>query len=77
MRIAWLAIATAVLAGCATGHDEPYAYQPQPPAAARCGPAGCGPAVNRQQYYDERTGRYFYFDPRTGRYYWENGAPRS
>jgi YmgG-like glycine-zipper protein len=37
---------------------------------------GCGAGGNRQQYYDERAGRYYYYDQRTGRYYWENGAPR-
>src|ERR1043165_867125 len=68
MRMVWLAVAAVSLSGCASAYDDPYAYQPQPRAAMRCGPAGCGPAVNRQQYYDERTGRYFYFDARTGRY---------
>jgi hypothetical protein len=36
---------------------------------------GC-PPINRKQYYDDRTARYYYFDPGTGRYYWENGDPR-
>lgn len=32
--------------------------------------------VNRRQYYDQRTGRYYFYDPATGRYYYENGEPR-
>jgi hypothetical protein len=31
--------------------------------------------VNRRQYYDQRTGRYYFYDPGTNRYYYENGAP--
>jgi hypothetical protein len=36
---------------------------------------GC-PPLNRKQYYDDHTARYYYFDPATGRYYWESGEPR-
>ncbi len=38
---------------------------------------GCGAAnVNRRQYYDQRTGRYYFYDPASGRYFWENGEPK-
>jgi len=33
------------------------------------------PPVNRQQYYDQRSGRYYFYDPATNRYFYENGAP--
>jgi hypothetical protein len=30
---------------------------------------------NRQQSYDDRTGRYYFRDPQSGRYFYENGEP--
>lgn len=34
------------------------------------------PGVNKRQYLDQKTGRYYYFDPVRGRYFWEDGRPR-
>ena len=31
------------------------------------------PTVNKRQYYDQSTGRYYYYDPATRREYYENG----
>jgi uncharacterized protein YcfJ len=33
------------------------------------------PTVNKRQYYDQRSGRYYFTDPATGRLYYENGQP--
>ena len=87
MRLRHLALialvgATTVLAGCQTIHkfrDDPIPTKPVPPRVtldcSKPGTVGC-PPVNRRQYYDDKTARYYYFDPSTGRYYWENGDPR-
>jgi hypothetical protein len=83
MRLALIALtgAVALLAGCnsiRTFREDsvaPKAVRPQ--AAKDCSKGGVGcPPVNRKQYYDDHTARYYYFDPATGRYYWENGEPR-
>jgi hypothetical protein len=76
-----LIIATTMMAGC--GAVRAFREDsPTPPKAAISGRdcikgdlTGC-PPVNRKQYYDQRTTRYYYFDPGTGRYYWQNGEPR-
>ena len=82
MRLALIALtgAVALLAGCnsirAFREDTP-APKAAPTAAKDCSKGGVGcPPVNRKQYYDDHTARYYYFDPATGRYYWENGEPR-
>jgi len=31
------------------------------------------PTINRRQYYDQSTGRYYYYDPATRQEYFENG----
>jgi YMGG-like Gly-zipper len=31
--------------------------------------------VNRRQYFDQRSGRYYFYDSQTNRYYYENGQP--
>jgi len=31
--------------------------------------------VNRRQYYDQRSGRYYFYDPQSRRYYYESGQP--
>jgi uncharacterized protein YceK len=83
MRPALIVIAgvATLLAGCGavrTFRED----SPTPPKARAAGKdcikgdlTGC-PPVNRKQYYDDRTARYYYFDPATGRYYWQNGDPR-
>ena len=30
-------------------------------------------AINKRQYFDQRTGRYYYYDPETRQEYYENG----
>lgn len=42
------------------------------PLAGRPAPSG----LNRRQYLDQKSGRYYYFDPVKGAYFWENGQPR-
>lgn len=32
--------------------------------------------INRRQYFDQKTGRYYYFDSARGGYFWEDGRPR-
>jgi hypothetical protein len=77
-----------VLAGCVTlleGCKTIAAFRDDPIPKARpafngpkdCSKGGVGcPPVNRKQYYDDHTARYYYFDQSTGRYFWENGDPR-
>ena len=31
--------------------------------------------VNRRQYFDQRSGRYYFYDNSTNRYYYEDGSP--
>ena len=83
MRLALLALtgAVALLAGCKTVtafREDSQAPKGVPAAVAKdCSKGGVGcPPVDRRQYYDDKTARYYYFDPSTGRYYWENGDPR-
>jgi hypothetical protein len=83
MRLSLIALGGAVVmvGGCNAIHtfrEDAIASKAPPSAAVKdCGKgaAGC-PPVNRKQYYDDHTARYYYFDPSTGRYYWENGEPR-
>ena len=35
----------------------------------------CGAVDDREQYYDQNTGRYYFRDPQSGRYFYENGEP--
>ncbi len=83
MRLALIALVgtTTLLAGCKTIHnfrDDPIPTNKAPIAAVKdCSKGGVGcPPLDRRQYYDDKTARYYYFDPSTGRYYWENGEPR-
>lgn len=82
MRPVAIALATAaVLGGCQAIHrfrDDPIQTNTVQPKAVRdCSKGGLDcPPLNRRQYYDDKTARYYYFDPATGRYYWENGDPR-
>jgi hypothetical protein len=84
MRTALIALtgAVALLAGCSAirsfREDSPTPKGATPTAVKDCVKGdltGC-PPVNRKQYYDDKTARYYYFDPATGRYYWQDGAPR-
>jgi hypothetical protein len=82
MRLAAIALAAAALvSGCNTVHrfrDDPIQSNKAPVKAVRdCSQGGVDcPPLNRRQYYDDKSARYYYFDPATGRYYWENGDPR-
>ncbi|MEJ0024078.1 MAG: hypothetical protein WDN76_12105 [Alphaproteobacteria bacterium] len=31
--------------------------------------------VNRRQYFDQRSGRYYFYDAQSNRYFYENGQP--
>jgi hypothetical protein len=83
MRLALITLtgATLLLVGCGAIHtfrDDAAASKGVPaPVAKDCSKGGVTcPPLNRRQYYDDRTARYYYFDQATGRYYWENGEPR-
>ncbi|MGE0830935.1 MAG: YMGG-like glycine zipper-containing protein [Hyphomonadaceae bacterium] len=43
--------------------------------AATAPRASNGAPVDRRQYYDQRSGRYYWYDPQSNRYYYENGSP--
>jgi hypothetical protein len=83
MRLILIVVACAapLLTGCnaiRTFREDAPASKGTPAAARDCikgDLTGC-PPVNRRQYYDDRSARYYYFDPATGRYYWESGDPR-
>lgn len=83
MRLTPILIAGAALALAGCGAVRAFREDsPTPPKPAVVGRdcikgdlTGC-PPINRKQYYDDRTTRYYYFDPATGRYYWQNGDPR-
>ena len=32
--------------------------------------------INKRQYFDQQTGRYYYYDPITKQEYYENGEPK-
>jgi hypothetical protein len=36
---------------------------------------GVASDVNRRQYFDQRSGRYYFYDAQSRRYYYENGQP--
>jgi hypothetical protein len=36
---------------------------------------GVASDINRRQYYDQRSGRYYFYDPQSRRYYYESGQP--
>jgi hypothetical protein len=83
MRLALIALTgvIALMAGCTSirsfREDSVAPKGVVAPAAKDCSKGGVGcPPVNRKQYYDDRSARYYYFDPASGRYYWENGEPR-
>jgi hypothetical protein len=63
-----------LLSACASLPPPP----PPPPGETMAAPPGRAnrPSVNKRQYLDEKTGRYYYFDPARGAYFWEDGRPR-
>jgi len=75
LRILAALLITAGLTACASVPPPP---PPPPGETMRSAPRPAArPGVNRRQYFDEKTGRYYYFDPGRGAYFWEDGRPRS
>lgn len=60
------------LSACAT-----LAPPPPPPAGERMARPDGRSAVNKRQYLDQRSGRYYYFDPVRKAYFWEDGRPKT
>lgn len=67
------------LSACATLPPPP----PPPPGETMARPATASRAgaesrtrVDKRQYLDERTGRYYYFDRNRQAYFWEDGSPK-
>jgi hypothetical protein len=70
---ATLAMALFGLAACASVPPPP----PPPPGETMARPGGAPrTSVNKRQYLDERTGRYYYFDRTRQAYFWEDGSPK-
>lgn len=56
--------------GCGAQKRDPYQIRDYP----RDGGVQSQPApINKRQYFDQRTGRYYYYDPATRQEYYENG----
>lgn len=53
------------------GH-YPYNYSQRQNAPSQSAPAQTAP-INKRQYFDRNTGRYYYYDPVTRKEYYENG----
>jgi hypothetical protein len=58
---------TGALIGGAIGAGIGAATTPRDPAYSS--------DVNRRQYFDQRSGRYYFYDPQANRYYYESGQP--
>ena len=83
MRFALIGLIGAVvfLAGCSSisrFRDDEQVSKAVPRAVEKdCSKGGDAcPPVNRRQFYDDKTAKYYYFDQSSGRFYWENGDPR-
>ena len=59
--------ATGAVIGGAIGAGVGAATTPQAPAYSS--------SLDRRQYFDQRTGRYYFYDPSSRSYYYENGQP--
>jgi hypothetical protein len=58
---------TGALIGGAIGAGVGAATTPKNP--------GYSSDVNRRQYFDQRSGRYYFYDSQANRYFYENGQP--
>lgn len=80
----------AVVAGLALSACASLPPPPPPPAGetmlgsradtgARSGARAAPPSrtrLDKRQYLDERSGRYYYFDKTRQAYFWEDGTPK-
>ena len=57
--------------GCGSeGQTRPYEYGAKKPVYEQ------DQTINRRQFFDSKTGRYYYYDPATRQEYYENGTKK-
>lgn len=68
-------VAGLALSACASLPPPP----PPPPGETMRGGQAAPPSrtrLDKRQYLDERSGRYYYFDKSRQAYFWEDGTPK-